>query len=77
MISDPDQLGVERERLIGGKGRSADAVWGDGDRRRDKYICVGCWEEDVLRGCGDSLQAGELLYVTRVPASTHVPLRKL
>ena len=62
MISDPD-LGVERERLIGGKGRSAD-VWCDGDRRRrDRYICVGCWEEDVLRGCRDHLEAGELLYV--------------
>ena len=58
LISAPD-AGVERERLIGGKGRSAE-VWCD---RRDKDLCGGCWEEDVLRGCRNRLEAGELGYV--------------
>ena len=51
-------VGVERERLIGGKGGSAD-VWCNGEHR-NKYLCVGCWEEDVLRGCSNRPEAGEL-----------------
>ena len=54
-------VGVERERLIGGKGGSAD-VWCNGEHR-NKYLCVGCWEEDVLRGCSNRPEAGELAYV--------------
>ena len=53
-------VGVERERLIGGKGGSAD-VWCNGEHR-NKYLCVGCWEEDVLRGCSNRPEAGELAY---------------
>ena len=61
LISDSD-VGVERERLIGGKARTAD-VWCERDRHRDKSFCVGCWEENVLRlrGCRSRLEAGELL----------------
>ena len=58
LIPDPYDAGVERERLIGGKGsRSGVDVWCD----RDKFICAGCLEEGgVLRGCSrNRLEAGE------------------
>ena len=60
LISDPCDSGVERERLIGGKGRRNGVdVWCDRDRS-DKFICAGCWEEGVLSGCNrNRLEAGE------------------
>ena len=61
LISDSD-VGVERERLIGGKGRSAD-VWSNRERSWDKNFCVGCLQEDFLRGRGNRLEAGEFFNV--------------
>ena len=54
LISYPCDSGVERERLIGGKGRrNGDIVWCDREQS-DKFICAGCWEEEgVLKGCNN------------------------
>ena len=54
LISD---VGVERERLIGGKGPNADVRCSNS---RGAF-CVGCWEENVSRrGCRNKIEeAGE------------------